>query len=75
MIDVVVDEERCTGCGQCVAFCPYDAVSLQDGCAVIDEGCLRCTGCVSVCPEYALSLERTPPRPEPLRRGPRPARL
>jgi heterodisulfide reductase subunit A-like polyferredoxin len=56
---VVVDEQRCRGCGRCVAICPYRAVSFQqnkvDGWhAVVDEAlCKGCGNCISVCPTNA----------------------
>lgn len=61
MIDVVVDDERCTGCGICASYCPYGAAEVEEGRVVLLDSCVRCTACVDVCPEYALSLERRPP--------------
>ncbi|MDZ7698733.1 MAG: 4Fe-4S binding protein [Deltaproteobacteria bacterium] len=56
---VVVDEDRCRGCGRCVATCPYRAVSLQMNSvggwfAAVDEAlCKGCGNCISVCPSNA----------------------
>ena len=57
----LVDRQACTGCGDCVAICPYDACSLE-----ADQGAykstvnqMRCTGCgscVSVCPNGSIQL-------------------
>jgi heterodisulfide reductase subunit A len=57
----VVDPEACTACRECLAACPYDAISMSavDGreVAVISEtGCKGCGGCVPVCPEDAIDL-------------------
>lgn len=60
-IDIVVEPERCSGCGTCVTFCPYQAVSLELGVAVIEPSCARCTACVSICPAQALSIRRAVP--------------
>lgn len=56
---VVIDEDRCRGCGRCVEICPYRAVSLQENAvggwyAVVDEAlCKGCGNCISVCPSNA----------------------
>lgn len=47
----------CMGFGSCVKECPFDAVSIQNGIAVIDrEKCKACGKCVSVCPKHLISL-------------------
>jgi NADPH-dependent glutamate synthase beta subunit-like oxidoreductase/NAD-dependent dihydropyrimidine dehydrogenase PreA subunit len=56
---VVVDEDRCRGCGRCMQVCPYQAVSfnangLGGWCATVDEAlCKGCGNCISVCPTNA----------------------
>ncbi|EFK11282.1 4Fe-4S binding domain protein [delta proteobacterium NaphS2] len=56
---VVVDEERCRGCGRCIEICPYRAVSFHPNGvggwhAVVDEAlCKGCGNCISVCPSNA----------------------
>ncbi len=56
---VVVDEERCRGCGRCIEICPYRAVSFNPNGvggwhAVVDEAlCKGCGNCISVCPSNA----------------------
>jgi heterodisulfide reductase subunit A len=57
-----VHTDACTGCGVCVASCPFGAISLfeRDGSrlAVIDAtGCKGCGGCTPVCPEDAIDLQ------------------
>jgi Fe-S-cluster-containing hydrogenase component 2 len=50
-----VDENRCSGCGDCVAVCPTDAIQLARGTAAIDqERCTQCEACFHVCPEQAI---------------------
>lgn len=52
-----IDIEKCTGCGDCVEVCPLEAISLNDGKAVIDEDtCTECGLCVDECPNDAISL-------------------
>lgn len=61
---VLVDQDRCTGCGSCVKACPYDAPRIDQklGCAVKCDACesLLDQGmrpiCVTSCPLRALGM-------------------
>lgn len=47
----------CKGCGACIEVCPNQALSLQNGKAVVDnQACLLCGYCSPSCPEFALRL-------------------
>lgn len=47
----------CLGFGSCVKVCPFDAIHVQDGVAVVDrEACKACGKCVAVCPKKLISL-------------------
>jgi dihydroorotate dehydrogenase (fumarate)/dihydropyrimidine dehydrogenase (NAD+) subunit PreA len=54
----VIDEERCTACGQCVKSCFNDALN-KDGDQIItrSENCIGCELCYSVCPADAISFK------------------
>jgi electron transfer flavoprotein alpha subunit len=57
-LTVEVIKKNCIGCGACVQTCPFDALDLVDGIAVVDpEKCTDCGVCVGVCPTMALTLE------------------
>ncbi|MFP4383382.1 MAG: ATP-binding protein [Spirochaetia bacterium] len=50
-----VDEDRCTSCGECGAFCQFNAiVSVKTKPLVFPELCHGCGGCTKVCPEGAV---------------------
>jgi len=55
---VLVDSERCIGCGTCMLVCPYASITLDQvtGKAVKCDGCLdrEIPRCVSICPNDAL---------------------
>ena len=47
----------CKGCGTCVKTCPNNALSLENGKAVVDyKLCILCGYCNPVCPEFAIRL-------------------
>ena len=52
-----VNKELCIGCGICVESCPFGAIEIENGCAVIGESCTLCGACVESCEFEALSLE------------------
>lgn len=45
-----IKKKNCTGCGECVKWCPQAAIALVDDTAVIDRGkCIGCAECLAVC--------------------------
>lgn len=47
----------CLGFGTCVKVCPFDAIHVVNGVAVVDrEACRACGKCVAVCPKKLISL-------------------
>jgi NAD-dependent dihydropyrimidine dehydrogenase PreA subunit len=54
---VIIDVERCTGCGACVKVCPDGAIYLVEGVATVDSQlCRECEACIAACPEEAIRL-------------------
>jgi len=52
-----VESDRCTSCGTCVDYCPYDAINFVQYVARIGRSCTGCGGCLSVCPQGAIRVE------------------
>jgi len=54
----VVDEGKCTGCGECGRMCAYHAIlCVKKKVLVFEELCHSCGGCMKVCPECAIREE------------------
>ena len=53
-----IDIEACIGCGVCEDTCTFDAITVEDGHAVVGDGCTLCGSCVDVCEVDALTIER-----------------
>lgn len=52
-----IDQDLCIGCGQCVPYCPVDAIALEDELANIDlDECAECGDCLRMagCPVDAI---------------------
>jgi len=53
----------CTGCGVCVAVCPYEAVTLHDGKVVVNEVlCEGCGTCAATCLRAAIQVRNATPQ-------------
>jgi len=53
-VTVVIDE-RCTGCGACLATCPERALRRAPRRPlVVSDRCTTCMACVEVCPSGAI---------------------
>ncbi len=58
MANLLIDKDTCTGCESCIPACPFGALSMKEGIAVVDEKCTFCGACVDVCPVSAITLEK-----------------
>ncbi|MDY0189532.1 MAG: 4Fe-4S binding protein [Desulfuromonas sp.] len=66
---IIIDQERCTGCGWCLASCAQHAITLHtsrpdgfgDKRACIDQQrCTSCAQCLNSCPHHAISVHTMP---------------
>jgi electron transport complex protein RnfB len=54
-----VDAEVCSGCGDCLERCHFNALSIaEDVCDVDEANCVGCGLCATACATGALHLER-----------------
>ncbi len=51
-----INEDLCTGCGDCIIVCPARAITIEDGKAKVNDECMECGICVSECPVEAIDL-------------------
>ena len=58
---VQIDEDLCTGCGNCVQICPRNILYIDEKdnvCKCDEEGkCDKLAGCERVCPEGAIKIK------------------
>ncbi|MGC9529673.1 MAG: 4Fe-4S binding protein [Candidatus Bipolaricaulaceae bacterium] len=64
---VVIDSERCKGCGLCIAVCPFGVLGFSDhynssGYNVVTmvqpDKCTGCAICAQTCPDVAIEVHR-----------------
>jgi NAD-dependent dihydropyrimidine dehydrogenase PreA subunit len=79
---IFVDEDNCTGCGDCLQVCPQEgAIVFQQAKAVINHDlCTSCAACLTACPQAAIyEVEAAPmvaeqAQPAQVTRQPAPSR-
>jgi len=53
------DAAKCTGCKLCIANCPNNAISRQDGkISIFDHACKYCMHCQLACPKHAITIDQ-----------------
>ncbi|MCI2082310.1 MAG: 4Fe-4S binding protein [Bacteroidales bacterium] len=62
---IVVDNEKCKGCGVCVANCPTGTLALAKhvnsrgynyAYMAEPDKCIGCTNCATVCPDDVITV-------------------
>jgi 2-oxoglutarate ferredoxin oxidoreductase subunit delta len=70
---VYIVEERCKGCGYCIAFCPRDVLELSGRYNVKGyrppavkkpDDCVNCHYCEIICPDMAIYSVEAPAEAE-----------
>jgi electron transfer flavoprotein alpha subunit len=57
-IEIYLD--KCTGCGNCVAVCPFGLLEVVDDKVVLKEGCTFCGACQEACSFEAIDVKAVP---------------
>ncbi len=59
VVTLKLDENKCTGCGMCVAVCPHKVFEIQNKKATIidKDACMECGACEKNCPAAAISVK------------------
>ncbi len=64
---IVVDIEKCKGCGVCIGACPQEVIALADNVngkgyhysyMKNPEACIGCSNCAIVCPDGVITVYR-----------------
>lgn len=64
MNKLIIDKDRCKGCGLCVNVCPKKILYLDPDevnilgyhPAAAKEGCIACGFCATVCPDIVFTI-------------------
>jgi len=58
MARILVDNEKCTGCGTCVDVCPVGVfeINSEKSVPVRTDECLVCRACEVQCPQSAIQV-------------------
>jgi heterodisulfide reductase subunit A len=57
-----VRNSHCTGCEMCVTACPYNAITLENGKALVNEVlCEGCGSCSATCVRSAIEVKNSTP--------------
>lgn len=68
----LIDQERCKGCGLCIAACPFGVLGFSEeynssgynvATMAHPEKCTGCTTCAQVCPDVAIEVYLSRPAP------------
>lgn len=53
---MLINPDKCSGCGQCVPYCPVNAIKLDDIATIDMDGCVECSNCLrnADCPTDAI---------------------
>ena len=55
---LMLDKDKCNGCGMCVKVCPHAVYEIKDkkSCIMDKDDCMECGACARNCPEGAIGV-------------------
>jgi NAD-dependent dihydropyrimidine dehydrogenase PreA subunit len=58
MYVIVIDEKKCTVCGECVKICPVEIYKQENDHIVVGntDECSDCKSCIEVCVAEAIAM-------------------
>lgn len=56
---ITIEDAICTGCGQCIAVCPFTVLEMNADKQVRcnDKSCIACMHCAAICPQGAITFD------------------
>ena len=59
VVTLILDTDKCIGCGRCLEVCPHMVFAFQEGKAAIGDrdACMECGACARNCPVDAITVE------------------
>ena len=75
---IIIDIERCKGCGLCVAVCPKNGIAISKKsnksgyfpAQPSNTSCTGCAVCALICPDVAIEVQQDDPGKGELVSGP-----
>ena len=66
---IIIDIERCKGCGLCVAVCPKNGIAVSKKsnksgyfpAEAANSDCTGCAVCAIICPDAAIEVQQDDP--------------
>lgn len=56
----IIDNKKCTGCGECVEICPMSVFEISNSKKSVAKkpaACIGCRACEVQCPKGAIKIE------------------